>query len=120
MAPFYKADFTLETSEAAIGTRFGLGPKASSRRREEFAGMYRRANKLRRPLPKGVSDFLAEQRRRGYVVKSLPEEEIEAIKPEHQSYTGDACPNPMCGEFKMVRCGTSMRCEACGTVTGDD
>ena len=81
MAPFHKADFTLETSAVEIGARFGLGPKASSKRCEEFAGMYRRANKVRRPLPKGVSDFLAEQRRRGYVVTSLPAEEIEAIKP---------------------------------------
>lgn len=120
MAPFDKANFTLETTPAAIANRFGLGPKASSIRCGEFAGIYRRANNLKRPLPKGVSDFLSEQRRRGYLVTSLPPEEVAAMKPVQDQYTGDACPNPSCGEFKMVRNGTAMRCAACGSATGDD
>jgi hypothetical protein len=120
MAPFDKANFTLEMTTAAIGSRFGLGPKASSKRYNEFAGIYRRANNLKRPLPKGVSDFLSEQRRRGYIVKSLPSEEIAAMKPAQDHYTGDACPNPLCGEFKMLRNGTALRCAVCGAATGDE
>jgi len=120
MAPFERANFTLETTAAAIGGRFGLGPTASSKRYTEFAGIYRRANNLKRPLPKGVSDFLSEQRRRGFVVKSLPPEEIAAMKPAQDRYTGDACPNSFCGEFKMVRNGTAARCAACGATTGDE
>jgi Zn-dependent peptidase ImmA (M78 family) len=120
MAPFHKAEFTLETTPAQIASRSGLSPKAASIRYDEFARIYRRANNLRRSLPTSVADFLVEQRRRGFVVTSLPDEEIAAIKPKRVSYTGDACPNPDCGQFKMVRNGTSMRCDACGSVTGDD
>jgi Zn-dependent peptidase ImmA (M78 family) len=120
IAPFHKANFALETTPAQIATRFGLSSRAASRRYDEFAGIYRRANKLRRPLPKGVSDFLTEQRRRGFIVTSLPVDEIAAIKPQQHSYTGDACPNPNCGQFKMMRNGTSLRCDSCGSATGDD
>jgi hypothetical protein len=120
MAPFRKAQFTLETTPTQIGLRFGLSSTAASRRYQEFAGIYRRANNIKRPLPKGVSDFLLEQRRRGYAVTSLPENEITAIKIKQACYTGDPCPNPTCGEFKMVRNGTSTRCDACGSVTSDD
>lgn len=119
MAPLHKAEFTLQTTQGQIAARFGLSSTAASRRYDEFAALFRKANKLRRPLPKGVADFLAEQRRRGYVVTSLPDEEIAPFKPRHVDYTGDACPNPDCGQFKMVRHGTAMRCEACKTVTGD-
>jgi len=120
MAPFHKAGFTLEMTSGQIGSRFGLGLKASSVRYDEFAQMYRRANNLRRPIPKGIVDFLTEQRRRGFVVTSLPEEEVASFKPFHQSYTGDACPNPNCGAFKMIRNGTGMRCDICGAAPGDD
>jgi hypothetical protein len=120
MAPLHRADFTLETTPDQIASRFNLSRRAALIRHDTFARMYRKANNLRRPLPKGVADFLTEQRRRGYVVTSLPAEEIAAIKPKENCYIGDACPNPACGEFKMVRNGTSARCEACGCVTGDD
>lgn len=120
MAPFEKANFTLETPPAAISDRFGLGLKASSLRYAEFAGIFRRANKLRRPLPNSVTDFLSEQRRRGYLVTSIPVEELAAMKPAQEHYTGDGCPNSFCGEFKMIRKGTSLLCTVCGARTGDD
>jgi Zn-dependent peptidase ImmA (M78 family) len=120
MAPYHKANFSLQMTPAQIADRFGLSLPAAARRYNEFARIYRRANNLRRPLPSGVADFLAEQRRRGYVVTSLPADEVAAIKPAQNSYTGDPCPNPNCGQFKMVRNGTSLRCEACGAATGDE
>ena len=120
MAPLQKADFSLEVAPEEIGRRFGLSAKASTLRYEEFAGMFRRANGLRRPLPNGVADFLTEQRRRGYFVTSLPPEEIASIKPKQDCYTGDVCPNPACGQFSMVRTGAALRCEACGCALGDD
>jgi hypothetical protein len=119
MAPYAPAGFTLETTPADIAAKFALSPRAAAIRHQELAGMYRRAKGLRRPLPSGVVDFLTEQKRRGHVVTSLPAEEIIAAKPDHSSYTGDSCPNPMCGEFKMMRNGTSCRCAACGCITGD-
>lgn len=119
MAPFHRAEFTTETTPEQIANRFGLSNKAAVRRHEELGKLYRQANNLRRPLPKGVADFLIEQRRRGYVVTSLPTDEISAFKPVQECYTGDPCPNPTCGQFTMVRNGTSTRCNTCGAVTGD-
>jgi Zn-dependent peptidase ImmA (M78 family) len=47
MAPLHKAEFTLQTTQAQIAARFGLSSKAASRRYNEFAALFRRANKLK-------------------------------------------------------------------------
>jgi hypothetical protein len=120
MAPYHKAAFTPETTPNQIAQRFKLSQKAAEIRHAEFSRIYRRANNLKRPLPKGVADFLHEQRRRGYVVTSLPPEEIAAIQPAHIRFTGDACPNSECGQFTMVRNGTSLQCISCGARSGED
>lgn len=120
MAPFHKAAFTLEMTSEEIASRFGLSPKAASTRYDEFAQLYRRAHNLRRQIPKSIVDFLTEQRRRGYVVTSLPQDEVSAFKPVQSCYTGDACPNPNCRQFKMIRVGTYTKCDACGAKTGEE
>jgi ribonucleoside-diphosphate reductase alpha chain len=33
-----------------------------------------------------------------------------------KGYEGDAC--PVCGHFTLVRNGTCMRCDTCGSTTG--
>lgn len=63
-------------------------------------------------------DFLAEQRRKGHNVTSLPAIDLAAIQVRQPRYEGDAC--PACGDFKMVRISTFMKCDLCGTSTGDD
>jgi Zn-dependent peptidase ImmA (M78 family) len=79
MAPFHKANFKLETKTTEISDRFGLGTTASSIRYEEFARLYRRAHNLPRPVPQGIVDFLGEQRRRGFIVKTIPDDEVAKI-----------------------------------------
>jgi hypothetical protein len=120
MAPYHKANFTLDTTPAEIARRFNLSAPAAKARHDEFARMYRRDNNIRRPLPRGVSDFLVEQRRRGYLVTALPSDETAAMQLQQPLYTGDPCPNSSCGEFRMIRNGTASRCEVCGAQTGDD
>jgi|ERR1039458_288667 Zn-dependent peptidase ImmA (M78 family) len=120
IAPFHRSDFSLTTTAGRLMERFGLSSPAASIRIEEMAGIFRRLNKLPRPLPPGVVDFLAARRRDGHTVTSLPSAEVAAMQVRQPVYTGDAC--PICGGFKMIRVGTMMKCdlESCGAVTGDD
>jgi Zn-dependent peptidase ImmA (M78 family) len=120
LAPFHRSEFTLATTSQQLAQRFGLSARMASNRAKELAGIYRRQHNIKKDLPGFIIDFLAEQRRRGYVVTSLSEEDVSAFKPIQSCYTGDACPNLNCGEFRMVRNGTSTRCEVCGTITGAD
>jgi Zn-dependent peptidase ImmA (M78 family) len=119
LAPFHRCEFTLATTSEQLAERFGLSDRMASIRVSELAGIYRRRHNIKKDIPAGIIDFLTEQRRRGYVVTSLPANEASAFTPVQNCYTGDACPNRNCGEFKMVRNGTSARCEVCGTATGD-
>ncbi len=48
------------------------------------------------PAPETVADKRAEARMKGYV--------------------GEACPE--CGNFTMVRNGTCLKCDTCGSTTG--
>ena len=120
LSPFHRAEFSLATTVEQLMERFGLSAPAASIRAEEMAGIFRRRNKLPRPLPPGVVDFLAARRRDGHIVTSLPSADVAAMQVRQLVYTGDAC--PVCGGFKMIRTGTMMKCdfESCGAVTGDD
>jgi hypothetical protein len=120
LAPFHRSDFSLTTTAGQLMERFGLSSHSASIRIEEMAGIFRRLNKLPRPLPPGVIDFLAARRRDGYTVTSLPSVDVATMQVRRPVYTGDAC--PICGGFKMIRVGTRMECdsESCGAVTGDD
>jgi hypothetical protein len=100
--------------------RFGLSLTAATKRVDEMAGIFRRQHNISRPLPQGVFDFLAARRREGHNVTSLPATDAVAMRMRTPTYTGEAC--PVCGEFKMIRIGTHMKCDSasCGAVTGDD
>jgi len=117
MAPFNKADVTPETSVEGIQERFGLSRLAATKRLEEFRRMFRKKNGTPRPLPAGVVDFLAAQKRKGYPVTSLDNVKAPVPQPQKQ-YEGDPCPT--CNEFALVRTGLRMICDKCGTRTGDD
>lgn len=120
LAPFHKAAFNLNTTAAQLAQRFGLSARTSKTRVEEIAGIYRGRHNIRRELPAGVADFLAARRREGYAVTSLPAEDIVAMTVCRPKYEGDPCPNPKCGEFKMIRVGSHLKCDACGARTGHD
>lgn len=120
LAPFHRAAFNLSTTAAQLADRFGLSASMSKSRIEELAGIYRRRYNIRRELPPGVVDFLAARRAEGYPVTSLPSEDVVAMRVRRPKYEGEPCPNPKCGEFKMIRVGTHLKCDACGTRTGDD
>lgn len=117
IAPFEKADFTLDTSIEDIQDRFGLSRQAAAKRLEEFQRLYRRKHGLPRPLPPGIIDFLIAQKRKGHPVTSVD------IPPElapraAAKYEGDPC--PCCLKFTLIRNALSMSCDTCGTRTGDD
>jgi Zn-dependent peptidase ImmA (M78 family) len=120
IAPFHRANFSLDTTILQLMERFGLSSLAATARIETLSRIYRRRHNIPRPLPAGVVDFLAKQRREGYQVTSLPDVDVVALRVRKPVYTGDAC--PLCGAFKMIRVGLHMKCdsETCGARTGDD
>lgn len=117
LAPFDKADFDQTTTVDDLRRRFGLGAEAATRRLEEFRRLFRRQHGIRRALPPGIIDFLAEQRRKGYRVKSLDDIEVASLRVQ-KPYEGDPC--PCCKMLTLVRNGLSLTCDTCGTRTGDD
>lgn len=117
LAPSHRIDFALDTKPEDISRIFGLSESMSKIRADELTGMFRRRHGIKRNLPPGVIDFLAEKRRDGHPVISLPQEDIVAMQVRQVRYEGDACPT--CSEFKMLRIGTQLLCDACGTVTGE-
>jgi Zn-dependent peptidase ImmA (M78 family) len=120
ISPFHKANFSLSTTIEQVKERFDLSEPAAKARLQTLSRIYRRRYNLPRPLPPGVIDLLAQRRREGHIVTSLPPEEIVAIRVRRPEYTGDAC--PVCGAFKMIRVGLHMKCDSptCGARTGDD
>lgn len=118
LAPFHRADFSLETTPEQIARRFGVSVPAAVARVEELTRIYRRINGLRRPLPSSVIDLLGEAQRRGHKIRNAALAELIAERNNSTHYEGDAC--PCCNNFKMVRNGLHMKCENCGTKTGDD
>jgi Zn-dependent peptidase ImmA (M78 family) len=120
LAPFHRAAFNLSTTAAQLADRFGLSASMSKARVEELGGIYRRRYNIQRELPPGVVDFLVARRAEGYPITSVPSVDMVAMRVRAPKYEGESCPNPKCGEFKMIRCGTHLRCDVCGARTGDD
>ena len=120
LAPFHRAAFNLATTATQLADRFGLSATMAKARVEELAGIYRRRHNIQRELPPGVVDFLAAKRAEGYPITSLPSADLVTMRVRLPKYEGEPCPNPNCREFKMIRCGTYLKCDACGARTGDD
>jgi Zn-dependent peptidase ImmA (M78 family) len=120
LAPFHRAEFTLATTSQQLAEKFGLSDKMAAIRTNELGGMYRRRHGIKRDLPPGVTDFLTAKRREGFKVTSLPPEDVAAMQVRRPQYEGEVCPNPKCGQAKMIRVGTYMICDACGARTGED
>ena len=47
---------------------------------------------------------------------SITESSVSAQEARFKGYTGDACPT--CAHFTLVRNGTCLKCETCGSTTG--
>jgi hypothetical protein len=118
LAPFEKADFKLGMTVDDVAVRFCLSREAAKIRLEEFARLYRRQNGTRRQLPPGIIDFLAEQKRKGFLVTSLSDEHRDMLPTLRPRFEGDPCPS--CGEFALVRAGIGITCDQCGAQLGDD
>lgn len=58
LAPFYLSENPLLVHASDIANRFGLSRQAAEIRLEQLQRLYRRANKIPRPLPKSIVDFL--------------------------------------------------------------
>ncbi|MCX4241637.1 vitamin B12-dependent ribonucleotide reductase [Paraliomyxa miuraensis] len=56
------------------------------------------------------------ERRRAAKLKAAASLSAEVSKARAQGYTGDACPN--CQSFTMVRNGSCLKCETCGSTSG--
>ena len=54
--------------------------------------------------------------KKAVVQSKLSSEAKERIKAKQQGYTGDICPE--CGSMTMVRNGTCLKCNTCGSTTG--
>ena len=117
LAPFDKADFKPGITADAIAARFGLSREAAGRRLKEFERIYRRRNGIPRPLPPGVVYFLQSQKCKGFPITNIGDSPLTPIDT-NKRYEGEACPS--CGEFKLVRTGLCMTCEACLAITGED
>ncbi len=120
LAPFHRAAFSLSTTATQLADRFGLSASMSKARVAELAGIYRRRHNIQRELPPGVVDFLVARRAEGYPITSLQSVDVVAMRVRLPKYEGEPCPNPKCGDFKMIRVGTYLKCDACGTRTGDE
>lgn len=117
IAPFARSDYKIGQTPPQLMDRFGLSREAAERRLQEFARIYRTRNGLKRELPPGIVDFLEAQKKKGIRVTSLPQDSTITTLNDRR-YEGDACPN--CSEFKLVRLGLNMKCDACGARTGED
>jgi hypothetical protein len=118
LAPFDKANFKPGMTVDDVAIRFGLSREAAKIRLEEFERLYRRQRGTRRQLPPGIVDFLAEQKRKGFRVTSLPDEHCDLLPTPQPCFEGDPCPS--CGEFALVRAGVGRTCRQCGAQLGDD
>jgi Zn-dependent peptidase ImmA (M78 family) len=111
-APFHRANFSPQTTAHQIAMRFGVSSAAAHRRLEEFARIHRRLNRLARPLPSSVIDFLRIAQQRGHTVKDPALADFLSAFSAPPEYDGDPCPS--CGEFKLIRSGLGKKCECCG------
>lgn len=111
LIPEAVANVSDTTTASAISERFKVSKEAAARRLEELQRMRRRRLGTQRPLPPGVVDLLA---------RLSPNSRTQSGSTTLVQYEGYPCPNPLCGEFRLVRRGLFCVCEACGTSTGRD
>ncbi|MFD0935381.1 hypothetical protein ACFQ12_09310, partial [Methylobacterium trifolii] len=65
------------------------------------------------PAPAGHAETIAETLPFGRSERSVADRRAEA---KMKGYVGEACPE--CANFTMVRNGTCLKCDTCGSTTG--
>lgn len=118
LIPCHRANYLPGMTAGKLAERFKVSSKVAEIQLEALARMYRRKNGIIRPLPPKVVDFLREAQRKGHQVKSLEEHDRVYGVPKEKLYEGEQC--PCCHQFMLVRRGTIMKCDQCGTTTGVD
>lgn len=95
---------------------FDVNIRVAAIRKEQLERLRRRANDQPRALPPGVFDFLRNARKQGFDVKSLDTEIArQRSVARTRGYENVECSR--CGHFTLVRNGTSMKCDTCGSAT---
>jgi Zn-dependent peptidase ImmA (M78 family) len=117
LAPLYLAGNPLLAHAGQLAERFGLSNRAAEIRLEELQRLYRRAHNLPRPLPKSIVNFLENAKKRGAKIGSLDiEQQRRRAEAKANGYEGEMCGE--CGNFTLVRNGTCMKCDTCGSTKG--
>jgi Zn-dependent peptidase ImmA (M78 family) len=120
LCPSDRANYVPGMTADQLAEKFDVSLEVARIRLEVLKRMYYRKNRIPRPLPKGVVDFLKAAERKGRPSESLELHERTYGKLVELKFEGEQCPNPACREFTLVRHGTYMQCARCNTKTGDD
>lgn len=118
LVPYHRVDDPLAVTPQELARQFNVSEKVAEIRLPILQRIYRREHNIPRPLPGNVVDLLRRLEEGGPKLASL--ELHERNYGREIKYEGDQCPNLKCGGFTMVRSGTSLKCDMCGTRTGDD
>jgi Zn-dependent peptidase ImmA (M78 family) len=119
LAPAHLIENPLLLSARDVADRFGLGLTASTIRLETLQRMYRRAHDIPRPIPDSIYKFLEDAAKRGAKVTSIEAERKRRIaEARAKGYIDKPCTE--CGNFTLVRNGTSIKCDTCGSGAGFD
>lgn len=115
LSPYRLANFVPTTPSHEIAQKFGLSDQAAAIRKGEFERLYRKANKLERPLPAIVIDYLkeADKRRRPTLSairrngQRTPPAQV-AVAVAESGYDDRPCPN--CGRYQLASVSSKYLC----------
>jgi Zn-dependent peptidase ImmA (M78 family) len=117
LAPYHLVQAPLNTSAEELAKLFNISATAAEKRKPELERMYRRAHDIPRPLPQSVLDFLQDAQRKGYKLRRpLAEDKKKQGEAKSSRHESTACGE--CGNFTLVRNGTFIKCDTCGSTTG--
>lgn len=117
LAPYHLVQAPLDTTPEGLATLFNISQSAAERRKPELERMYRRAHDIPRPLPHSILEFLQDAQRKGYKLKRpLAEDQTKHREPTAAKYEREACSK--CGSFTLMRNGTRIKCDTCGSAAG--
>jgi len=95
----------------------GAGAEAATVQGQGGAGAYGYATQGATALKGDLASY-AEEEAAPHGVPSAPaaSQADQRVQARMKGYVGEACPE--CGNFTMVRNGTCLKCETCGSTTG--
>lgn len=81
-----------------------------------FCHIYSRANLVLEENQDTLAIADAQARQRGENLDGTPRREARTIPAAFNGFSGDVCSN--CGSASMVRTGTCLTCQSCGSTSG--